>query len=87
MNAFSPQPIVTSMSAGIVRCGSHSQHAESRRGSVSSRRRKLGMLKAEMMKHFDQNAAAAAALHDRIYQAENNGITPCDGDVLNDGIA
>ncbi|EJP60731.1 uncharacterized protein BBA_10322 [Beauveria bassiana ARSEF 2860] len=86
------QPTETSIIGvkGSIRCESRSQHAESRRDSVSSRRRELWVLKAEMMEHFDQNAAsaaAAAALHELIYQAENNLITHYDVAVLNDGIA
>lgn len=50
-------------------------------------RREIGVLKADMMERFDQNAATAAALQDRIHQAENNLITHCDIDGLNDNIA
>lgn len=38
-----------------------------------------------MTERFNQNAATAAALHDRIQQAENNLITHCDIDALDDG--
>ncbi|KZZ87652.1 hypothetical protein BBO_09583 [Beauveria brongniartii RCEF 3172] len=54
---------------------------------IISMRREIGILKAEMTERFDQNAATAAALHDRIQQAEKNLITHCDIDALNDGIA
>ncbi|KAM3563053.1 hypothetical protein ARSEF4850_002520 [Beauveria asiatica] len=54
---------------------------------IISMRREIGVLKAEIMERFDQNAAVAAALHDRIHQAENNLIAHCDIDALNDGIA
>lgn len=49
-------------------------------------RREIGVLKAEMMERFDQNAAAAASLHDRIHQAENKLVTHHDIRTLNDNI-
>ncbi|XWX00662.1 hypothetical protein V2A60_008683 [Cordyceps javanica] len=53
---------------------------------IISMRREIGILKAEMTERFDQNVVTAAALHDRIQQAEKNLITHCDIDALKDGI-
>lgn len=50
-------------------------------------RHDLGVLKADLMERFDQNAAATTALHSRINAIEGNVITHCNLEALNNAVA
>lgn len=87
VNVVSCKPRATFTSTVILSISARQPDVTHISDVIISVRHEIGILRADIMKRFDQNAAVAAALRGRINQAEDNTVTHCYLDTLNYGVA